>query len=210
MKILIVEDHEVVRAGVRGLIAVLPDAETVIEATSGDEAIDVYRRHKPDIVILDIRLGDRHRGLNVLSALLSIDDDVRVIIFSFFDDLGMVANALQMGALAYVSKGAPADELLTAISRVRQGERYIEKRIAMEVAFAKDLNNSANDLTPRETEILALLSQAKSIGEIAASMGVAYKTVANALGVIKQKLGVQSTADLIRMTLTRNDSDSAA
>lgn len=210
MKILIVEDHEVVRAGVRGLIAALPDAETVIEAKSSDEALHLYRRHKPDIVILDIRLGDRHRGLDVLSALLSIDDDVRVIIFSFFDDLGMVANALQMGALAYVSKGAPADELLTAVSRVRRGERYIESRIAMEIAFATDLNQPSNDLTPRETEILALLSEGKAIGEIAASMGIAYKTVANALGAIKQKLGVQSTADLIRLTLTQKNSDSAA
>jgi len=210
MKILIVEDHEVVRAGVRGLIDALSDAETVIEAKSSDEAIHLYRHHRPDIVILDIRLGDRHRGLDVLSALLSIDDDVRVIIFSFFDDLGMVANALATGARAYVSKGAPADELLTAISRVRSGERYIEKRIAMEIAFSKEVNHPTNDLTPRETEILGLLSTGKGIGEIAASMGIAYKTVANSLGAIKQKLGVQSTADLIRLTLTQRNSDSAA
>lgn len=208
MKILVVEDHEVVRAGVCGLVAALPDAG-IIEAKSSDEALRLYRRHKPDMVILDIRLGDRHRGLDVLRELLEFDNAARVIIFSFFSELAMVANVLQMGARAYVSKGAPAEELLTAISRVRRGEKYIEHSIAMEIAFSSDMQPT-NDLTPREAEILDLLAHGRSIGQIAESMGVAYKTVANSLGVIKQKLRVQSTADLIRVSLTQKDSDSAA
>lgn len=148
MKILVVEDHEAVRAGVRQLLAELPDAD-VIEAKDADEAVSAFRSHKPDIIILDIRLGGRHQGLDVLSCLIAFDSEARVIVFSLFADIAIVADALQTGARGYVSKAASADELLTAVKQVLGGERYVEESIAAAMACSTDLVAAVGDLAGR-------------------------------------------------------------
>jgi DNA-binding NarL/FixJ family response regulator len=201
VKILLVDDHAVVREGVRQLISALPDT-SVVEATDGEQALLCYRAHRPHIVILDLRLGAGRRGMEVLDRLLEFDKQARVVIFSFLGDVMIVASALRQGARGFVTKGAGADELLNAVRAVAAGQSYIESDIAKQLAFTADLTHPLNDLTRREHQILSLLGEGKSLTEIADVMAISTKTVSNSFSILKQKLGLERTADLIRTALT--------
>ena len=203
MKILIVDDHVVVREGIRRLLLDLRDVE-LCEAASEQEALVVLKRERPDLVVLDLNLPGAG-GLELLRRMLKDNGKVRVVVFSMHAEPLYAARALQMGARGYVSKGAGAGELVTAIDRVAEGGRYVESGIADELAFGRQVTDDPmRQLTLRETEILRLLGIGKSLGEIATATGVSYKTVANACSKIKSKLGVERTADLIRSSFTRS------
>ena len=123
VKILIVDDHPIVRSGLRRLLTVEPEIE-VREAANGREALSVFREQQPTLVILDLNLPGVG-GLEVLSRLKAIDPDARILVLSMHDDQIHVTRALQAGAAGYISKSAPADELLEAIRRVAGGHTYI-------------------------------------------------------------------------------------
>jgi len=200
VKILLVDDHIVVREGVRRLLTALSAAD-ICEAADGEEAIKVFRSERPDVVLLDLNLTGVG-GFEVLRQLLGEDEKARVIVFSMQAEPVYVVRALGLGARGYVSKGASAEELITAIKRVAEGGRYIEHELADQLAFAHDTQNyPLQKLTAREMDILRLLGEGNSLSEIAQAMGIAYKTVANACSGIKVKLGVARTADLIRVSI---------
>lgn len=204
MRILIVDDHAVVREGVRRLLAVLPGAE-IYDAKSVEEGLDTYVSVRPDIVVLDINL-DTGSGLDLLQKLRNEDKSARIVMFTMHDDPSYAQRALRSGASGYVSKSAAADELIQAIKKVSEGERYVDQELARELALAP---NSQDDplsaLTNREMEILRLLGEGKSITEIAEYFGVAYKTIANSCTRLKEKLGLERTADLIRLSIESRD-----
>jgi DNA-binding NarL/FixJ family response regulator len=203
MKILIVDDHVVVREGMRRLLLDMRDVE-LCEASNEEEALVVLKRERPDLVVLDLNLPGAG-GLELLRRMLKDNSKVRVVVFSMHAEPLYAARALQMGARGYVSKGAGASELVTAIDRVAEGGRYVESGIADELAFGRQsVDDPMRRLTLRESEILRLLGIGKSLGEIAAATGVSYKTVANTCSKIKSKLGVERTADLIRSSFTRS------
>jgi len=200
MKILIVDDHIVVREGVRRLISALDGVE-VSEAGNGNEALALFRKEKPELVLLDLNLAGIG-GLELLRRLLAEDPRVRVIIFSMHAEPIYASRALRLGARGYVSKSAGADELITAVKRVSEGGHYVEREIAGELAFSQHTaEDPLQQLTAREIEILRLLGAGNSLNEIAEAIGVAYKTVANTCSIIKSKLGVERTADLIRVSM---------
>jgi two-component system, NarL family, invasion response regulator UvrY len=200
MKILLVDDHIVVREGVRRLLS-STDGSEIFEAATGQEALSIFRKEHPDLVLLDLNLTGIG-GLELLRRLLAEDPNVRVVVFSMHAEPVYAARALRLGARGYVSKSAGADELVTAISRVAEGGRYVEREIAGELAFAQlAARDPLQQLTTREIEILRLLGEGNSLTEIAQSIGVAYKTVANTCSIIKSKLGVERTADLIRVSM---------
>lgn len=200
MKILLVDDHVVVREGVRRLLA---DITPVVlhEASSGEEALASFRALAPDLIILDLNLAGIG-GLELLRRLLSEDDKARVVVFSMHSEPLYAARALRLGARGYVSKSAGADELVTAVTLVGEGGRYVEREIASELAFTQlSTEDPLQQLTMREIEILRLLGEGNSLAEIAHTIGIAYKTVANTCSIIKNKLGVGRTADLIRVAM---------
>jgi DNA-binding NarL/FixJ family response regulator len=200
MKILLVDDHIVVREGVRRLLSDMQGVD-VCEAATGEAALALFRNEKPDLVLLDLNLTGIG-GLELLRRLLAEDEKVRVVVFSMHAEPIYAARALRLGARGYVSKSAAADELITAVKRVAEGGRYVEREIAGELAFAQlSAEDPLQQLTTREIEILRLLGEGNSLTEIAESIGVAYKTVANTCSIIKSKLGVERTADLIRVSL---------
>ncbi len=204
MNILIVDDHVVVREGVRRLLSTIPDVE-IYEASNAREALDEYRKRQPGIVVLDINM-DGSSGLEFLQRLRSISKTARVIMFTMHAEPGYVTRAMRAGAMGYVSKSAPAEELLEAIRRVRAGETYIDRELAgSAVTGLPDGPDPYENLTNREVEILRLLGEGKSIAEMAKTFGVAYKTVANSCSLLKVKLGLARTADLIRLSLERRD-----
>lgn len=199
MKILIVDDHPIVRAGLRRLLTAEPEIE-VREAASGREALSVFKEQQPTLVILDLNLPDIG-GLEVLVRLKAIDPDARVLVLSMHDDETHTTRALRAGAAGYVTKNAPPEELLEAIGRVARGRTYIEREIAEGLVFAsiRASSDPLKDLSSRDLEILRQLAEGRTLSQIADTMGIGYKTAANNCSRIKAKLGAASTADLIRI-----------
>jgi two-component system, NarL family, invasion response regulator UvrY len=179
MKILIVDDHAVVRQGVQRLLSTLPNA-VVYEAATSHEALACARNQHPDVE----------------------NSSVRVLMFSMHAEAIYANRALQAGAYGYVCKSAGADELTTGVLRVFQGERYLDSTLAGELAMsAVRAEDPMRNLTNREIEILRMLGEGKSLQGIADAIGIAYKTVANSCGRIKEKLDLPRTSDLIRFSI---------
>ncbi|HEY5101542.1 MAG TPA: response regulator transcription factor [Steroidobacteraceae bacterium] len=200
MKVLVVDDHAVVRDGLRRLLATLPQAE-IFEAATGREALSFVQRLAPDLILLDLHLPGIG-GIELLRRLLVISPSTRILVFSMHAETMYAARALQAGARGYVSKNASPEELQLALHRVIDGGRYVEREIAQELALHGPVDADPwNKLTERDLEILRLLSEGRSLAQIAAAIGVSYKTVANVCTQIKAKLGVTRTADLVRLSI---------
>ena len=200
MKVLLVDDHAVVCAGLRGLLTAAIVGVEVHEVATGEDALALMPKVRPHLVILDLNLPGLG-GLELLRRLLREDGTARILVLSMHAEVLYVVRAIEAGARGYVSKNASPDELCLAVRRVAEGGRYIEGEIAQELAL---LTVSAGglplrQLTGRELEILRLLANGRSMTEIADALAVSYKTVANTCTGIKAKLGVSRTADLIRL-----------
>jgi len=202
MKILIVDDHPIVRSGLRRLLSTEPDFD-LEEAATGQEALRVFRQFQPDLVILDLNLPGIS-GLEVINRLKIENARVHILILSMHDNPIYVTRALQAGAKGYVSKNAPPEEILTAIKRVAGGHICVENEIAQELALwnIRSSSHPLKALSTRDLEILRLLGEGSSLPEIAQVIGVSYKTVANHCTQMKAKLGTPRTADLIRFAIS--------
>lgn len=203
MKVLIVDDHPIVRAGLRRLLAAEPDTE-IHETADGREALSLYREQRPALVILDLNLPGLG-GLEVLARLRAADPEARILVLSQHDDEIHITRALQAGALGYVTKNADPEELLEAIAGVAVGHTYIEREIAETLVFAslRASPRPLQDLSARDLEILRLLAEGRSLPQIADTLGIGYKTAANSCTRVKAKLGATSTAQLIRIAIRR-------
>jgi DNA-binding NarL/FixJ family response regulator len=200
MKVLIIDDHVIVREGVRRLLAPFTDL-IILEATGAADAVASFRSHRPDVLLLDLNLPGSS-GLELLRRLLLEDKAANVLIFSMHAEPLYASRALNAGARGYISKGAPAEELVTAIRRVCEGGRYVEREIAAQmVLMPHPSEDPLQRLTTREADILRLLAEGKTLAAIATARGVTYKTIANSCTLIKEKLGVARTADLIRLAI---------
>jgi two-component system, NarL family, invasion response regulator UvrY len=201
MKVLVVDDHPIVRAGLRRLLAVEPQIE-VSEAATGNEALAIVKDNPPDLVVLDLNLPGIG-GLKVIGRLKSENAAVRILVLSMHDNPIYVTHALQAGAAGYVSKSAPPKQILEAIGRVARGHTYIEPHMAQKLALSTihPSAHSLKDLSRRELEILRLLGEGRSLPQIAETLGIGYKTIANNSSQIKAKLGAARTADLVRIAI---------
>jgi DNA-binding NarL/FixJ family response regulator len=200
MKILLVDDHSVVREGVRRLLASMDDME-IFDAPSSETAQSLCRVEKPDLVVLDLNLPGGS-GLDLLRRILLQEPRPRVLIFSMHSSPAYVMRAMQAGASGYVTKSASASELVEAIQKVAAGGRYLERHLVSELA-ASDIwtKGPKQPLSARELDILRLLAQGNTLSEIAAQLGASYKTIANTCTALKQKLMVERTGDLIRLAI---------
>ena len=197
MKILIVDDHAIVRDGLRRLLCAGGEHE-VSEAAGGRDALALARSVRPDLTILDLNLPGLG-GLELLRRLAQAGAG-RILVLSMHAEPLYARRALEAGAHGYVSKNAAPDELLAAVRRVAVGGRYVEAEIAQALALGAGAE-ATDALTPREIEILRLLAGGASLAEIAEALGASYKTVANTCTLIKSKLGVARTADLVRLAI---------
>ena len=202
MKVLIVDDHPIVRAGLHRLLTAIDPQTEVTEAASGREAIAGFRKSRPDLVILDLNLPGIG-GLEVIGRLRIEDPNAQVLVISMYDNPAYVARVLKAGARGYVSKNAPPEEIIEAARRVASGLAYIEHQMAQELAL-DNLQNSAqrlDELAPRDIEILRLLAAGENLTEIAQALGISYKTVANHCTRLKARLATPRMADLIRAAI---------
>ena len=202
MKVLIVDDHAIVRSGLRRLFAALPGVR-ISEAATGREALAMVRAERPALVLLDLNLPGLG-GLELLRRILAQHPGTRVVVLSMHAEALYVTGALRAGAAGYLSKNASPEELMEAVRRVAEGGRYIEAEIAQTLALHGAADGKLMErLTQRDLEIMRLLGDGRGLSDIADALGISYKTVANTCSQIKAKLGVARTADLVRPSIER-------
>ena len=200
MKVLLVDDHAIVRDGLRRLLATVAN-EDVVDAANGREALTLARSFRPDLVMVDLNLPGLG-GLELIRRLSQEAPEARILVLSMHAEPLYVTRAMDAGAHGYLSKNVSPEELLTAVRKVAGGGRYVESEVAQALAVrAAEADEPIGKLSPRDLEILRLLAGGRSLAEIADSLGIGYKTVANTLTAIKAKLGVSRTADLVRLAL---------
>ena len=210
MKILLIEDHPIVRAGCRRLLqdyASDDAALEVIEASTGAEAVALNAAALPDIAVLDLHLPDLP-GMKVLRLMREQTPQLRIIVFSMYEDIPFVTSALEAGARGYVTKNDDPASMVEAIECVQGGGLYLAPRVA-ELLALRPLRESdpLEELTVREREVFDLLGKGQSLTEIASQLGVSYRTAANAAAQIKTKLKLGSAAALIKHAVDRTRSD---
>ena len=201
IKLLIVDDHPVVVSGCRSLFASDPSVsiEEAVDEKSGHRA---FLSKRPDVTIIDINLPDLS-GFELMRRIRKDDPKARIIMFSMNDDPAFVVRAIELGAQGYVSKGDDPRLLIKAVRKVVAGENFITPHLAETVTFsgAAIRANPATTMTARELEILRLLRHGSKIVEVADSLDISYKTVANTTSILKQKLGARNHSDLIRIAV---------
>jgi two-component system invasion response regulator UvrY len=201
MRILIVDDHRIVASGCRALFADDPDIE-ILEAADAEAGERVFNDQHPDISVLDINLPTVS-GFELARRILARTASARIIMFSMNDDPVFAARAIEIGAKGYVAKTGDPQDLVEAIREVGKGGVYLPSAIARSIAFAGPAfaRSPLSRLTAREMEILRLLSAGKSLSEIAWMVHSSYKTVANTSSIMRQKLGVRTSAELVRLAI---------
>jgi two-component system invasion response regulator UvrY len=201
MRVLIVDDHPIVASGCRALLA--GDSKiTILEAADAESGEKVFLAEKPDVSVLDINLPTVS-GFELARRILAHDTSARLIMFSMNDDPVFAARAIEVGAKGYVSKAGDPNDLVEAIREVGKGGVYLPAALARSVAFAGPAfaQSPLAKLTSREIEILRLLSAGKSLSEIAWLVHSSYKTIANTSSIIRQKLGLRSSSELVRFAI---------
>jgi two-component system, NarL family, invasion response regulator UvrY len=201
MRVLIVDDHPIVASGCRTVLADEPDI-ALLEASDAESAERVFVAEHPDICIIDINLPTVS-GFELARRILAHRASARIIMFSMNDDPVFVARAIEIGAKGYVAKTGDPNDLVEAIREVGKGGVYLPPAIARSIAFAGPAvaRSPLSKLNSREMEILRLLSAGKSLSEIAWLVHSPYKTVANTSSIIRQKLGVRTSAELVRLAI---------
>jgi two-component system invasion response regulator UvrY len=199
MRILIVDDHPIVGSGCRALFSGDPDI-VILQAMDAEAGERMFASEHPDICVVDINLPGVS-GFELARRILTIDATARLIMFSMNDDPVFAARAIDAGAKGFVSKSGEPNDLLEAIREVGKGGVFLPADIAKSLAFSGPEfgQNPLAKLTAREVEILRLLSAGKSLSEIAWLIRASYKTIANTCSLMRQKLGVRSSAELVRL-----------
>ncbi len=199
-RILIADDHAVVRAGYRQFLEADPSITEVGEAASGSETLDALRRKEWDLLLMDIHMPDRS-GLDILKHVTTGYPNVRVLIMSGLPEEQYARNVLRAGASGYLSKGGSADELLKAVRLVLSGRRYVSAALAE--SMAADLENPRDqnqpphtNLSTREFQIFRKLAAGAGVGEIAKELSLSVKTVSTYRSRILEKMGFKSNADI--------------
>lgn len=193
LSVVVVDDHEVVRMGLRLALEDVPYVSIVGEAASAREALAVCRVQRPDIVIMDIRMPDGS-GIDACREIMAALPQTRVIMLTSFVDDELIADAIQAGAVGYVLKRGGTAELLQALEAVRQGAALLDpdvtRRVLAMMRRKDETSNPFRDLTGRELEVLSLIAQGKTNAEIADAFILSEKTVRNHVSSILDKLGL--------------------
>jgi DNA-binding NarL/FixJ family response regulator len=201
MRVLIVDDHPIVASGCRTVFADDPDI-VLLDACDAESGERAFVAEHPDICVIDINLPTVS-GFELARRILARDAAARIIMFSMNDDPAFAARAIEIGAKGYVAKTGDPNDLVEAIREVGKGGVYLPSAIARRIAFAgpKAAQSPLAKLNSREIEILRLLSAGKTLTEIAWLVQSSYKTVANTSSLMRQKLGVRTSAELVRLAI---------
>lgn len=203
IRVLIVDDHDLVRTGLRHILDRADNVTVIGEAGSGEEAIRRQREMQPDVVLMDISMPGMS-GMEVTQRMLRSDDSIRIIILTAHAQSPFPTRLLEAGAMGYLTKACAADELLNAIHSVAEGRRYIGSEIAQQLALALlpgTEQSPFEDLSSREMEVTLMLTQGMSVADIAQTMSLSPKTVSTYKYRIYEKLHVKNEVELTRLAM---------
>ena len=203
IRILIADDHSVVRQGIQQIVSEYPNMVVAAEAASGEEALELVRSNEFDVAILDIAMPGRG-GLDILRDIRVARPDMKVIVLSMYSEEQYAVRILRDGASAYLTKTSAPDELVLAIETVAAGRRYITPSIADRLAgYIEDsTTRPAHELlSDREMQVLVLMGSGKSVREIAEELTLSVKTVSTYRSRLLEKMALASNADLIRYAI---------
>lgn len=209
IKILLADDHQIVRFGLHTLLESEPDFKVVGEAGDGLEAVQLVEQRSPDVVILDLMMP-RLNGIEAARQIHAQFPHIRIVILSMFDSEAYVVEALGGGADAYVLKQSTTEDLVTAVREVMTGRRYLsstlnERAINTYIQYAQSTKATESDpyvnLTPREREVLQLVAQGYTNGEVGLALSLSPRTIETHRANMMHKLGLNSSVDLARYAL---------
>lgn len=209
-RIVIADDHSIVRDGLRAMLAKVADIEVIGEADNGADAVAMVAELKPDIIVMDIGMPGLN-GIEATKRITASDSNTRVVALSMHSERQYVSEMLRAGASGYLLKDSAFEELVDALHAVAEGETYLARAVAGVVVddYVQRLSGAASPaapagvraLSPRETEVLSLTTQGKNTKEIASALGLSVKTVETHRRQIMDKLGIYNMVGLVKYAL---------
>jgi DNA-binding NarL/FixJ family response regulator len=200
IRILLVDDHAVVRAGYHRFLERNEDLNVVAEAADAEQGYSRFRQHKPDISIVDLSMPGAG-GLILIRRIVALDPLARVLVFSMHEDAVFASRSLQAGACGYVTKSCEPETLVEAVRQIHAGRRYLSPDMARRLAPGRGDADPLAVLSVKEFEVFRLIAEGRSVADIAVALSLSQKTVANYQALIKEKLGANTTTALVHIAL---------
>ena len=201
ISVLLVDDHTVVRSGLRALLGTQPDIVVVAEAASGEEALVAAAEHSPDVVLMDLAMGPGMDGIEAIKQLRQRSPQQAIIVFTTYDSDADIVRSVDAGAMGYLLKDAAPDEIFSAVRGAVLGKSVMSAPVASRLF--QQLRNPDEVLTPREAELLSLLTQGLSNRDLGKRLFISEATVKTHLAHIYAKLGVETRAAAIATAIRR-------
>jgi len=202
IRVMLVDDHAVVRSGVRRLLEQDQNFEVVVEAETGERAYQIFGEHLPDITVLDLSMPGMG-GMETIKRIIARFPTAKILVLSMHENAAFASQALKAGAKGYLAKSGLAEELSNAIQWVMTGQTYLGTEISHKIALQmlESQGDPMQVLSAREFEIFRMLVDGVELSTIATTLNISLKTVANYQTMIKQKLGVNSPVEMVRMAI---------
>lgn len=202
INIILVDDHAVVRAGVRRLLEQEPLFDVIGEAESGEKAYQLFGELNPDVMVIDLSMPGMG-GLEAIRRILMRDEKAKILVLSMHEDLSFANQALKLGAKGYLIKNTLGDDLVKAIEAISQGDIFLSDEIVKKIAMQSISGDQdpIHILSAREFEIFRLLAEGLEVDAIATTLNISSKTVSNYQTMIKQKLNIHTPVELIRYAI---------
>jgi len=200
--IVLVDDHAVVRAGVKRLLEQEPLFEVIAEAESGEKGYQLFGALEPDVMVIDLSMPGMG-GLEAIRRIMKRHEKAKILVLSMHEDLSFANQALKLGAKGYLIKNTLGDDLVKAIETISRGEVFLSDEIAKKIAVSSIQGDQdpIHDLSAREFEIFRLLAEGFEVDAIATTLNISSKTVSNYQTMIKQKLNINTPIELIRYAI---------
>lgn len=199
INVLLVDDHAVVRTGYKTYLSLAENIGRIYEADRGETACQLYNQHQPDVIVLDLSMPGIG-GFETIRRLINRDPHAKILVFSIHNELVYVTRAIKAGAKGYITKNSIPETLITAVCKIAQGGTFVDPELAQQLAITMtsgmDDSQRIKLLSPREFDVFCLLANGYTTHKAAEKLCLSYKTVCNHGTAIKEKLGVETLAEL--------------
>ena len=207
IKVILVDDHAVVRAGYKILLKSIDNINIIAETGTGEEAVNLAAELSPDVVVMDISLPGMN-GIEAIRRIVFQNHNIKVLVFSMHEEVVFIERALQAGAIGYMTKSSDPQLLSKAIQSVSLGKKYIDEDLKKKMTYehnrSREDDSVLSDLSAREFQIFCLLAEGKNTNDISKLLNISYKTAANYSSQIKNKLHASTIADIARIAIRHN------
>lgn len=202
VNIMLVDDHSVVRAGIRRLLEQRDGFSVTAEAESGEQAYQLFGEHLPDLTVMDLTMRGMG-GLEAIGRIVMRYPTAKILVLSMHESAVFATQVLKAGAKGYLPKSSLADELVTALEAILLGKTYVDKTIAkrLDLQSTQEVKDPLQQLSPREFEIFRMLAEGGDCDSIAQALNISSKTVSNHQTSVKQKLGINSPVEMVRYAM---------